>query len=81
PTSSSSLLVAVPSSTAPPPPSTTTGEYNPFASNILTTSIVDEDDIARLDRLELTHVVVVVPIDVIGLGVLIGADEDVERVV
>ncbi|CAF3998368.1 unnamed protein product, partial [Rotaria sp. Silwood1] len=41
PTSSSSLLVAVPSSTAPPPPSTTTGEYNPFASNILTTSIVD----------------------------------------
>jgi hypothetical protein len=38
---------------------------------------VDEDDIARLDRLELTHVA---PVDVNGCGVFIGADDDVERV-
>ncbi len=39
---------------------------------------VDEDDIARLERLELTHVA---PVDVNGWGVFIGADDDVERVV
>ncbi len=39
---------------------------------------VDEDEIARFDRLELTHVA---PVDVNGCGVLIGADDEVERVV